>query len=145
MARKTAAQWLEKWGRNLGTAGQDIKDGVNALSVAPGEAAAAAQDRMLANLIESIQSGRWAQAVSGVSLADWKTAMIEKGIPRLSQGIAGAKRNKVAEITELLANVDAAAAAANQIPKGDINASMARANAFMLAMHESSKRGKAQK
>ncbi len=143
--RKTPQQWMDKWGRNLGQAGIDIKEGINAVTVAPGEKAAAAQERMLANLIESVQSGAWARAVAGVSLPEWKAAMIEKGMPRIAQGIASAKANKMGSIANLLEDVKTAVAAANAIPKGDIQASIARASAYMTSMQESAKTRKQSK
>lgn len=134
MAHTTAAQWLTKWGKNLNAAGTYIQDGVNGVQTAPGVAAAAAQDRMLANLTAAITSGIWARQVSGVSLSSWKTAMINKGIPRISQGVTAAQSNKVAVITQLLAAVDSATAQANALPKGNIDQNIQRAVTFMRAM-----------
>lgn len=142
MARVDAQGWLKKWGTNLQASGQYITAGVKAVQQAPGQAAAAAQDRMLANLTQSVTSGAWARAVSSVSLGDWQNAMINKGIPRLSQGITAAQASKVQIITQTLQVVDAAAAAANSLPRGDINASIARAAAFMTYMHSNAPKRK---
>ncbi len=136
MAKVTAEQWIEKWGRRLSAAGADITAGVNRVSVAPGIKAAEAQDLMLARLTEAITSGVWARNVAKVSLSSWKESMIKKGIPRIPQGVAGVKANKVANISALLDAVDKASAAAHALPKGDIEASIARAAAFMRAMKE---------
>lgn len=136
MARVTAEQWVEKWGRRLSAAGADITNGVNKVTVAPGIKAAEAQDLMLARLTEAITSGVWARNVSKVSLSAWKEAMIKKGIPRIPQGVAGVKANKIANISALLDAVDKAAAEANALPKGDIEQSIARAAAFMRSMKE---------
>lgn len=136
MAKVTAAQWLSKWGTNLNAASQYITNGVNNVQTAPGQAAAAAQDRMLANLTAAVTSGRWAKAVSGVSLADWKNAMTTKAIPRIPQGVTAAQKSATATITNLLNAVDQAAATANAIPKGGLQQSIARATAFMTAMSQ---------
>lgn len=137
MAKVTAQQWLTKWGTNLNAASQYITNGVNNVQVAPGTSAAAAQDRMLANLTAAVTSGRWAKAVSGVSLADWKAAMIGKALPRIPQGVSSAQKNATQTITNLLAAVDNAAGAARAIPKGGLQQSIARASAFMTAMAQS--------
>ncbi len=136
MAKVNAQQWLEKWGRRLNSAGTDITNGVNKVTEAPGAKAAAAQELMLARLIESIQSGQWAKAVSGVSLGEWKESMIKKAIPRISQGVTSAQAKKGAVIDALLKAVDNAAAEANALPKGSIEDSIARAAAFMRSMSE---------
>lgn len=134
MARVNAQQWLHKWGQNLNASGPYITAGVKAVTVAPGQAAAAAQDRMLANLTAAITSGLWAKNVSAVTLAQWQAAMIGKAIPRISQGVTSAQANKVQTITNLLSAVDQAASAADALPKGNIEQSIARASAFMRAM-----------
>jgi hypothetical protein len=138
MVRVNAQQWLQKWSTNLNGAGTYIKNGVNGVQTAPGQSAAAAQDRMLNNLTAAIQSGKWARNVSAVSLQTWQSAMINKGIPRIAQGTAQAVATKSASIETLLANVAAAQAVSNALPKGGIEQGIARANAFMRAMSQAS-------
>lgn len=130
----TAAQWLDKWGSRLNASTSYITAGVNAVTTAPGVSAAAAQDRLLTNFTTAVTSGLWAKRVSGVSLADWKSAMTGKAIPRIPAGVTQAQKTKTATITALLSAVSAAAADANALPKGGIEQSIARATAFMRAM-----------
>lgn len=134
MAKVTAQQWLNKWGKNLNASSTYITDGVNAVQTAPGQLAAAAQDRMLANLTAAITSGVWAKQVSSVPLSAWKSAMINKGIPRIAQGVTSAQANKVNQVTALLSAVDSASAQANALPKGGIDQNIQRAVTFMRAM-----------
>jgi len=61
--------------------------------------------------------------------------MTLKAIPRIPQGVTQAQKTKTAVITSLLNAVDAAAATANALPKGNIQQSIARASAFMMAMN----------
>lgn len=141
MARVSAQQWLQKWSNNLNAAGPYIKAGVARVSVAPGQSAAAAADRMLSGVQAAVTSGKWARNVSAVSLADWQNAMVNKGIPRLQQGTAQAVASKGNAITTLLSNVDAAAATANALPKGGLQQGIARAVAFMQDMSQRSQKG----
>jgi hypothetical protein len=60
--------------------------------------------------------------------------MVNKAIPRIAQGVTSAQKNKTASITALLSAVDAAAQEAKALPKGNIEASIARASAFMRGM-----------
>lgn len=136
MTTVTAQAWLTKWGTNLNAASTYITNGVNAVQTAPGVAAAAAQDRMLSNLTQAVTSGRWAKAVSGVSLADWKAAMTNKAIPRIPQGVTAAQKNATQTITNLLAAVTQAQQVATALPKGGLQQSIARASAFMTAMSQ---------
>ncbi len=134
MSRVNAQQWLDKWGRRLNAAGQDIQNGVQRVQTAPGVAAAQSAQLMLQRLTESVNSGVWARQVSKVSLADWQNAMINKAIPRISQGVTTAQKNKTGNITALLSAVDGAAAAANALPKGGLEQSINRATTFMREM-----------
>ncbi len=134
MARVTADEYAEKWGRRLKAAAPDITRGVERVSVAPGKAAAAAQDLMLQRLMESVQSGLWATRVAGVSLEDWKQAFLTKGVGRIASGVDAATPKQVAMAQKLLAAVDNAAAIVRAMPKGDIEQSIARVSTFMREM-----------
>ena len=134
MAKLNAQQWLSKWGTNLQGSATYIKNGVNAVTQAPGVSAAAAADRMLAGITASVQSGAWAKAVSAVPLSAWQAAMINKGIPRLSQGVTQAQSTKVQAITNFLTAVDNSVASIASLPKGGIENNIARSTAFMRAM-----------
>ncbi len=136
MARVTPTEAAEKLIRRLQGATQDIARGVARVTEAPGIAAAAAQDLMLQRIIESIQSGRWAEAVSAVSLSDWKTAMTDKGIPRISQGIQAAQPQLVNFYSKLLPALEQISAEVNQMPKGDIEASIARSAHVQRRLHD---------
>jgi hypothetical protein len=134
MAKTNAQQWLTKWGTNLAAAGPYITQGVQRVTQAPGIAAAAAQDRLLANFTQSVTSGAWAARTSAVPLSAWQQAMTQKGIPRLQQGITQAQQTKTASITSFLSAVDAAVADTNTLPKGGLEANIARSAAFQRSM-----------
>lgn len=134
MARVNASQWLDKWGRRLNAAGPDIQTGVQRVTTAPGQQAAAAAQLMLQNLTQSVTDGTWAKQVSAVSLQDWQNAMINKAMPRIAQGVTAAQKNKTARITALLSAVDQASSAANALPKGGLEQSIQRATTFMRTM-----------
>lgn len=75
-----------KWATNLQNSVASITAGVNAVTVAPGQAAAAAQDKMRSRVLAAIDSGKWAARVSAVGLSQWQQAMLKTGIPRISDG-----------------------------------------------------------
>jgi hypothetical protein len=120
----------------LGGATEDIRRGIERVTVAPGQSAAANQEAMQRNLNESIDSGRWARRVASVSLQDWKTAATTKGLQRVASGAQAAEGKMQRVAQELLPAVDAAAAAARQIPKVTIEDSINRAATFMRQMRQ---------
>lgn len=91
MANKTPQQVAAKWASRAQGATQALQDGINNVQNAPGAAAAAKQDKMLANLTASVLSGKWAANVSAVTLAQWKEAMLTKGVQRYGAGVSAAQ------------------------------------------------------
>lgn len=102
MAAKTPSQVAAKWAQRAQGATQALQDGINNVQSAPGQAAAAKQDKMLANLTAAITSGKWAANVSAVTLADWKNAMLTKGVQRYGAGISAAQPKFQAFMGKLL-------------------------------------------
>lgn len=138
MARVTAEQATAKWLSRLSGATQQITDGVNGVTVAPGSKAAAASQLWLQR-VQAAQA-KWARNVGAVTLEQWRAAMINVGIPRVAQG-AQAKQQKVqAFFSQFLPYLDAGVAKVRAMPKGDINASIARATA-MIQYNAAFKRG----
>lgn len=118
-----------KWVRNIGAATQSITDGVNAVTVSPGSKAAAQKNLWLQRIQAS--ADKWAQNVGAVSLTTWQQDMITKGIPRIASG-AQANQDKVqAFFTQFLPYLAQGVAQVKAMPKGDINAGIARAVAMI--------------
>ena len=137
MAKVTPQEYAEKWGRRLKGSTEDIRRGIGRVSEAPGIAAARQQDLMLAKVTESISSGRWAAKVSAVPLDEWKKKTMDKGLVRIASGVDAAAAMQVQMATELLANVDAAVAVANQTPRGTLEDNITRMTTFVREMSKS--------
>lgn len=73
-----------------------IADQVRKVTVAPTEQAAAKIDKMEANFLDAVRSGKVERGLRRVSLSDWQTAMVEKGVPRIVPGLE-ASRSKIVE------------------------------------------------
>lgn len=134
MAQKTAAQSAAKWTRNAQGATQALTDGINNVQVAPGVLAAAKQDKMLQKITEAITSGKWAANVSAVTLADWKNAMLTKGVQRYGAGVSQAQPKFQAFMQKLLpfqANISQQVAA---MPDLTLQDNINRAVFFMTEM-----------
>jgi hypothetical protein len=135
MARVTPQEYAEKWKRRLSSATEDIRKGVQKVTQAPGQAAVANTEGMRRNINEAIDSGRWARKTAAVTVDQWKTAALEKGLARIPTGAQQAEQKMARVATTLLPAVDAAAAAARAMPKVTIEDSIARVGEFVRRMH----------
>lgn len=81
-----------KWKNNLSAAGPSIVDGINAVTEAPGIAAA----RNLQGYVQGVMNNqeKWAKRVASVPLETWRKQALDLGVPRISQG-ANANVGKV--------------------------------------------------
>lgn len=80
----------EKWNRRMKGSIQDIQKGIDGVTDSPAEAAVAKQDKMLQNLTQAINDGKWASGLSKVTLQDWKSKTKQKVQERLAGGVDGA-------------------------------------------------------
>ena len=134
MAKVNASEFREKHARRLKASTADIQRGIERVTTAPGKLAALKADKMKAKIVESIDSGRWAKKVGAVSLSDWQTKAISKGIPRIASGIDAAKDKVEAFASRLLPAVDAAVAKVKNMPDLTLEDSINRASAYMREM-----------
>ena len=134
MARVSASEFVDKWGRRTKAATTDYQNGVNKVTEAPGVAAARQAQLMLAKITEALSSGRWADAVSSVPLSAWKDAAIKKGVQRIAAGVDGATPSMASMAQQLLTNIDAAVAEANRTPRGTLEDNINRMVTFARHM-----------
>lgn len=99
--RVNASEFAEKHARRTKAALEDMRRGVESVTESPGAKAAAKADKMRQRLMEALESGKWARRVAAVSVDDWKRAMLEKGVQRVSGGIDGA-RGKIEQFAQQL-------------------------------------------
>jgi hypothetical protein len=133
VAQKNPQQVASKWARNLGASTQDITDGVNAVTTSPTQAAAAQQAAMLQKLTAAVNNGKWARGLNRVSLADWKTAMISKGVQRVASGAQTAEPKMAKFMTDFLPVAQQVSQQVKAMPKLTLQDSKNRVNAAIDA------------
>lgn len=135
MARVTPQEYAEKWGRRTRGATQDYQAGVRRVTEAPGVRAAAQADRMVTGVQRAVQEGKWQDRVAAVTLQEWQQAAINKGAPRISQGVEEALPRQVAFAQDLLQYEDGLVARINaEMPRGDLEQNINRSIAFQRGM-----------
>ena len=139
MAKLTPQEYVEKHARNLKNAAEDIRRGIDRVTVAPGVSAVAKQEKMQRKLNEAIDDGRWAQKTAAVDLASWKSDAKDKGVPRISQGVEKAKTKNTQMAARLLDALDEVAGSVAVMPDDTLDDSIARMEAQIRGM--ASKKG----
>lgn len=134
MARLTAREAAEKWSRRASAASGDYEDGITAVTESPTEKAADASGKMLDAITEAIRSGRWERGLRGVSLEDWKKAVLEKGVPRWAAGIAASVDKMEARYTSLFPFLDKVVTEVNKMPDRTLADSIARVTKYITEM-----------
>lgn len=129
---KNPADVAKKWAQNLGNAGEAIKQGVNAMTVNPAEKAAAQADVAVRNYGRA--KDKMVAGLQRTTLESIKSAMIKKGIPRITEGAAQAQPKMMAVMQQLLPAVEAARAALP--PRGSDAENDARMLQFAAAMRK---------
>jgi len=134
MARLTAAEFQEKHARRLSAAVEDVRKGIDRVTVNPCELAAAKQEKMLANLTASVNEGRWAAGLKRVSLEQWKNAAKNVGVGRIPAGINAAKDKVIAFAEQLLPHIDAGSAKLKTMPDITLEDNIQRMTTFIRHM-----------
>lgn len=98
----TAQSASTKWGKNLKAAGQFIKEGVQSTDKNPMVRAAEQKDKYLARVTESVNNGTYEARLRAVPMERWRDNTINKGIPRISQGVDSAMSKMEDFFSELL-------------------------------------------
>lgn len=130
MALKPAADWGTKWSSGMASAGPAYTDGVNRVTVSPGQLAAANK----AGYVAGVNSAQdlWAQRVN-IPIGDWKAAATTKGAQRLASGAAAAQPKYQAAAGKLYAFYQSQISSLP--PRGTFEQNLARFSQLATALH----------
>jgi len=134
MAKLTPAQFREKHARRLKQAVPDIEAGINAVTESPMLKAVAKKEKMKANLVKSVDSGKWERGLKAVSLEQWKENAINKGVGRIAAGIDGAAAKVENFAAQLLPHIDKLQAEVKKMPDTTLEDSINRMTTFVRGM-----------
>jgi hypothetical protein len=128
---KSSAEIAKKWQRNLASATESIRAGVQAVTVSPTELAARRQDAYAAGVQRSVTSGRYAAGCRRVTTQDWQRSVIEKGLPRIAAGASASIPKMQAHMDEFLPFLEEGQRKLEAMPRGDLQQNIQRAVAMM--------------
>ena len=119
----------QKWSQRLGGSTDEIRRGVQAVTKAPGQAAADAADLWLMKVSQSRDKFRTNSAK--VTLADWQSAMLDKGVQRVAQGATAGIPKMANFMADFLPHLEAGQRIVASMPKGTVEDSIQRAAAMI--------------
>ncbi len=134
MASKDPNAVSQKWQSRLTSAASDgtIAQGIAAVTVSPGQAAARSADLWVQNTTAA--KARFAANSAKVTLADWQQAATNKGINRIAEGATAAQPKMATVMGKLL---PAISQIQSSLPaRGNFAQNMARAQAMAQALHD---------
>lgn len=100
MAVPTPQEAAQAWAQRLAGSTDRITRGVQAVTTAPGQAAARQKQVWAQNVAAS--QDKWASRVAAVPLADWQQAMVQKGVSRVAGGAQAAQPKMEQFMSQLL-------------------------------------------
>lgn len=121
----------EKQIRRVQQASEDVRAGVQRVDEAPGAKAAAKQEKLVQAFLEAIRTGKWQTRVAGVTLEEWRQAMLSKGVPRIAEGIAAARGDIEDFWREFLPHLERVVAEVERMPDTTLEERIQRAVAQM--------------
>lgn len=84
MAMRDPQTTANDWANRLAASTQKITDGINSVTQAPGQKAAAQADVWVQNTTAA--RPKWQRRVAAVTLQEWQQAAITKGVSRIGPG-----------------------------------------------------------
>lgn len=126
----------DKWARRLSGATEDIRAGVEAVSENPAEKAIQKKQKLVQRWREAVEreGGKWETSLRKVTLDEWKSAFLQKGLARIPQGTEQA-RTKVEEFMgQLLPYIDRVKSEIERMPDTTLEQRLNRALEFMRRM-----------
>lgn len=134
MAKLTPTEFQEKHARRLKGAVDDIRKGLERVTEAPTAKAAAKKDKMKLRINEALDTGKWESRLKGVSLEEWKTKAVEKGLGRIASGVDGAAKKVENFASQLLPYQDSVRAKVKNMPDLTLEDRITRATTFIREM-----------
>lgn len=128
-----------KWASNLSAATQAMTDGVQSVTTAPTQLAAARADAYQQGVQQAVASGKWQKGLQSVSLQSWQQSMTQKGIPRVASGAAAAKPKFASFMGKLLPFQQSLQSQLAATPRGDLQTNIQRMIMWAQGMSQFSK------
>lgn len=129
--KATATQASDAWKAGFSGAGTKYTAGIQAVTTAPGQLAAAQKSLYLANV--AARANLWASRVAGVSLQSWKEKASTTGAQRLATGAEKGAPKMSAFMAKFLPELSNIVDGLG--PRGTFDQNLSRFAAYAQALH----------
>lgn len=129
--KANAQQAAANWGTGFAAAGPKYQAGVESVTVAPGQLAAAQKAAYLAGVQNN--ANIWATRVASVDLASWKNAASTVGAQRLATGATKGQAKMAAFMQAFIPQLQSVVGSLP--PRGTFDQNMARSMNYAQALH----------
>ena len=121
---KDASKVADKWAQKLAGSVDQIRDGVNAVTEAPGIAAARNADGWIAGIMNN--KDKWKRNVAAVPVDEWKRKTLDLGLNRIAAGANANKPKMERFMTAFLPFQETVTNKVRAMPKTDLESGIAR-------------------
>ena len=137
---KDAKKVAEKWSRRLKGAVEDIRTGVEETTKNPAEEAVKKKAKWVARMTSKEVQDKWERRLRRVTLEDWKNAMINKGLGRISAGVDEAQDDFEEFMGELLPHIEEGQKTIEKMPDVTLEDNIRRMETFVRHMAKFSRK-----
>lgn len=124
-----AATATQNWLSGMQSATPKYVAGINAVTTAPGVAAARQADVWVQNTAAA--KGKFQKNVAAVDLGSWQASARDKGAPRLASGAAASQQKMANALNQILPQI--ASIKQSLPPRGTLEQNIARMTAYVRA------------
>lgn len=132
----TADQIAQKWRERSAASGRAITIAVQQMAEEenPCRKAAAKQTEWMEGVRRAGEANKFRDSLNQVSMAEWRQAMIDKGVPNYQNGLARGQQKLLAVLPALLAHIQSGKRQLASTPRGTLEQNLARSANFIRHM-----------
>lgn len=134
MPKLTPQEAQAKHATRLKASISDIRAGIDRVTTAPGQKAAAKKDKWIAKLTDPETQAKWARNVAAVPLEKWKMKARDVGAGRIPAGIDAAADDMQKFYSQLFPFQESLQSRVKAMPDVTLSDSIARATAWIEGM-----------
>lgn len=139
MPRKVDAQTAAGyWAQGMASAGPKISAGIDRVTTAPGQKAAAKKDKYVAGVTAS--QDLWARRVAAVDLGTWQTRA-KAGVSRIAEGAQQKQDKYASNVQGVFAHMDSVLSRVDSMPDNTLEQRIQKSAEFQRGMAQYKSRG----